>query len=678
MEDHMGRRGLVHAQTVHDEMSGKPIEESYKDPKGSGLSATVHYHQNLEDAGTAPAHQVGMVHSQTVHDEMSGKPVEETYRDPNGSGTLATVHYHQSSAGSKDSEPDLVKSPESENVNGDSMEDTNELVDDVLKAKPKAPPPEDEKDQENSNPSDPDNDGDDDSPGSTNNPDAEEDAKNAQDAEDAKDGGDDEESEGESAPPPPKKASSKKSVEYVDSDSKLFPIKVPADVQKAIQGYGSATSQMPLDAFKSRLVGIAQSKGQPFVDVLPRQWLKDHGVEVQEHELPIAKLGEPNVLKVLHDLLCPAFDTVDIFRRYPELAKSGSIQDVLGPDTLSTVRELMVQCLAEEEQTLGTQGAVIKSLGDVYSSIAEFLMSSDLQKVVSTGEDTVLSVIGDTRKAFSDLFPDQKLSPTDPPLASVFRRGFLSDGRARNVAAGGDKSPSVKPSGITANQFTDNGVTAGQAAGSPASTASNAAPSGSSGKVIYDAAQRSQMSAALQSMHDSLSKLDSSCCPTGGHGGELFVHSETGALKPESPKPGSAFLSADSDLSKASLAEDSAADLVKVVMPEEVKSLVDAAKAEQQAVITDLAAQVLELSEKLDKMASEPDPRRAAYRGSVVPVEKAAVVAPPESGYHPMSEQDEDHAIRIAMMQKMAEFAPEPAVRESARARLKEYEDSNR
>jgi phage head maturation protease len=479
--------------------------------------------------------------------------------------------------------------------------------------------------------------------------------------------------------------------DFVDPDRRRFPIVTPGDVSDAVSSYGRAKPPIPFEKFKERLMAIARRKGPAFEKELPQSW-KDGEKDGEKSTAKAANEGaNKSVLKRLHDLLCPAYDLAAVLFSYPEVAKDGLVMQ-LGPDARRSVWQLL-QNEVEEDGGTGTESVDIQQLAEVYSSLCGFVRSEAFDAAMEGMEGMLLAARADERKAFEQQFPGVYLRPGDPPPPGTFRRPAIGDGQARASAPSADKNPPMpapqapapsrfsrdyidagharetatgsaktsaqKPNPPEASEFDRPPLKEGQQEVSPGNSDAGKPSAGSAGRVYYTQAARDQMRAALRAIHDSLAALDDQICPMGAHGSSETIDTG-GDSVPEPVKTG-----AVPDLVKR---DDDVAAQVRAAV-----EAAEAAKAAAEERAASLAREVEELKATVEKLAAEPDPRQAPFRGTAVPRPAERKSATNDAI---LAGREQARREEIELLNRMMASAPEPAVKAWARERLAKMADT--
>jgi len=63
--------------------------------------------------------------------------------------------------------------------------------------------------------------------------------------------------------------------DFVFPDTRNFPVVTPSDIPAAVSSWGRYGGSETFETFKQNLIDLAKTKGQDFVDALPKEWLAE-------------------------------------------------------------------------------------------------------------------------------------------------------------------------------------------------------------------------------------------------------------------------------------------------------------------------------------------------------------------------------------------------------------------
>lgn len=205
----------------------------------------------------------------------------------------------------------------------------------------------------------------------------------------------------------------------------------------------------------------------------------------------------PYELGRMHDVMCAAFPPAESLAEYPTLKSAADAVDA-GWITAEATAALQAGDAAKTAALAGLLGA------------AQSLKAAD-PAAVADG-------MAHLHKSFTDMYPNERISPSAPRMPGSFQRPYLTQGHAAENAErnGGDNIP---PSSHTPEpeDFHRPLITTGHAADSPANKAGdirNDAPvrTGAS-RTYYSNAQREAARVALASLHDHIAGNFPDLCP---------------------------------------------------------------------------------------------------------------------------------------------------------------------
>ena len=434
------------------------------------------------------------------------------------------------------------------------------------------------------------------------------------------------------------------------------------------------------------------------------------GVEQLEHDSGLPTQADPVADKVppsvsdlqmksdapysvarMHDAFCAAWSGDAVLSDYPSLK---SAADAADPSWFTAQAQEAVQAGKADD------AAQFTALAEIAGS-----MKSMDAAVIADGR-------ADLHKAFSDMYPSERIRPSDPRRPGSFQRPYLSAGHASQHAGG---SVNVPPSTDTPSpdQFHRGYLTEGHAAPSPADHGPNnrTAPTTASARTYYTTSAKEQARVAMQAMHDHIAANHPELCPMapsksvmppdlgarnvpqpkapmamGGVGkgadasanGELAAQNDDAFGQQKPPKNRKKKLSKSEFLSYAQrhgLAVVPAGE-GPVAVPQPVPSpdpaAIKALVAEQLTPMTEFyEKQIAELRSQVDKLGAQPDPAMAPVRGQMArpgataasPVEKRSLVDEARERAERASAAERSDFMAYITMQSRS---PDPKVREKA------------
>lgn len=370
------------------------------------------------------------------------------------------------------------------------------------------------------------------------------------------------------------------------------------------------------------------------------------------------KFDGPSEMKRLHDLTCAAFSGKSLNEAYPNLLSIGHAIDV------DYWRDAAMKSVSAGDLDLAT--------ADMQRAQAADLLKS--------GEiDVITEAQADLHKSFTDMYPNVP-EPTPTELdPGRYTRPYLTNGHAREtLTPHGSQPPKPRANEIDAQQFQRGPLTAGHGRPSPANKGNAGAPGGMSAGVYYGNAARAQAMNAMIALHDHISGTWPVLCPmaTGEPGravgkADVTAPEETVTKSEEETDPWYTQTPAEM-VTKAVTTSDG--NGTTVFMPDLVKAALKEALAERDEEISQLRAQV-------DEMSKMADPREAAYRGpglmtkSFTTNQNDADEAGPRGVIQKAAKQ-RDEAL-FGHLQNRMTYAPTPAEREQARVALQQLYQNN-
>lgn len=221
-------------------------------------------------------------------------------------------------------------------------------------------------------------------------------------------------------------------------------------------------------------------------------WTGPMAGKAQEGEIP---QNWPYAAKRMHDAFCAAYDPAEVLAEYPAMKSAADAADA-GWFTGEAARAVQAgdSAKAAELTALAASAGLLK--GAEPAALADAAAS--------------------LHKAFTDMYPDERCSPSQPPKPGSYERPYLTSGHAAENAAhnGGPDIPS--PAHTPEPEQFDRGlITAGHEADSPANRApNNRGPVGTgASRTYYTNNARDAARAAMQSVHDHISAQFPDMCP---------------------------------------------------------------------------------------------------------------------------------------------------------------------
>ncbi len=205
----------------------------------------------------------------------------------------------------------------------------------------------------------------------------------------------------------------------------------------------------------------------------------------------------PYALKRMHDALCWAYDDTDVVTAYPALTKA---LDAISGDVFA----------AQARDTEAAGKAEKATLLTGLAKAADYLHTADPAALADARAGL--------RKAFTDAYPDTKVTPRDRVAPGQFHRAWITAGHVANSpAVTGSQAASPAPPSTHVpepEQFHRGNLTAGHQSPSPADHGpNNPSPPGSSGSDYYTTAEQQMAGAAMRSIHDHIASTFAGCCP---------------------------------------------------------------------------------------------------------------------------------------------------------------------
>lgn len=407
------------------------------------------------------------------------------------------------------------------------------------------------------------------------------------------------------------------------------------------------------------------------------------------------KSDAPYAVARMHDALCAAWPGDAVLSDYPSLK---SVADAADASWFTA------------KATEAAEAGKADDAGDLtaLAGVAETVKAMDPAAVADARAEI--------HKAFSDMYPSEKIRPSDPRKPGSFQRPYLSSGHAAEHAGG---AVNVPPStDVPApEQFHRGYLTEGHAAPSPGDHGPNnrVSPTTASARTYYTNSAKDQARLAMQSMHDHIASIHPELCPMapsksvmppdlgaknvphashpaaqGGIAGVGKGDMGEGTCPDDLCEPamqGGKPKKRKKKLSKAEFLSYAARHGITFVSPDgsgggpvpaapapvappdpvAVKALV----AEQLTPLTEhYEKQIAELRSQVDKLGSQPDPAMAPVRGPMArvpatasPVEKRSLVDEARERAQVSAQAEQDDFIRYVQDQSRS---PDPKVREKA------------
>lgn len=376
-----------------------------------------------------------------------------------------------------------------------------------------------------------------------------------------------------------------------------YPIANKADLKNAISSFGRAK-----DPAKVKAHIIARAKALDATDLLPADWAGSTKPKSN-------KSGQPDFTATrLHDLYCPAYHLDDVMAEYPSVQKNG-VAASLGPLAMQSIYQMLFNEVGEDGG-MGQCAADIDHIASAYFKVCQFLYNeaqedADGNKPELDPASMLAAARSDLHKVFRQVNGIKKADgpkPADTPTPGQYKRPYIAAGRQRENGAstGGNHVPETSRV-IDASQFDRGLITAGHEAQSPANKAS--------GRTFYTNDAKGETQDVLQAVHDSLLAIYPGMCPMGHTVAEQAPAEPAVAAVPNSsdaaPKAVTASVQDAATVAiKADKAEKKAMKKLLKKMAGELGQMRDQHKAE-----------MAEVTDRLNKLASSPDPAQAPFRG---------------------------------------------------------------
>ena len=377
-----------------------------------------------------------------------------------------------------------------------------------------------------------------------------------------------------------------------------YPIANKADLQNAISSFGRAK-----DPAKVRAHIIQRAKALKMTDMLPADW---PGSTNPKKASKSAKPTEDFSAKRLHDLYCPAYALEAIGDEYPSIQKNG-IAASLGPLAMQSIYQMLANEVSEDGG-MGACAGDIDHVASAYYKLACFLTSElaeDGDAPDFQAGSAMYSAREELHKVFrkeNDLKKADSPKPVDTPTPGQYKRPYLAAGRQRENSPSIESNSIPMPRVINAGDFDRGLITTGHEANSPANKA---------GRTFYTNDAKGQTLDALQSVHDSLAAMYPDMCPMG------HTVSEQSAAAPAT----ASMQMGDGNVPKTvTPAEQAAATMTakaaKKARKADMKKRIEEGITRVEKALTDkYEARIGELSDQVNKLAGQPDPNAAAFRG---------------------------------------------------------------
>lgn len=385
-------------------------------------------------------------------------------------------------------------------------------------------------------------------------------------------------------------------------------------------------------------------------DMLPESGDGDGEKSDKVAHRPLSAI-KPGEVRKFHDLLCAVYTEEEVKAAYPDLAKDG-VALTVGPQALQLLWAMLQQEIAEDAGS-GQEAYEIKELASAYCDLSQFIQSEMWEAVsdVMQQRNLLAAARADLHKLFLNANPvlrakagwpsppsaaraggettdkpislvDNDLSgnavpdfirqgdrpipaPGEAPPASRFNHPWLAAGHQRaqantttvplprlsHVAEAGDKRQGYLDAGHqdeSVNKAVD-----------PARTAPPVP-----GSTEYMNAAQVNTANVLQNIHDHLAAVYSDMCSMA----TVSMVDNKAAEGPRQMGPDHTELQSRAAVTKVATVNPDAKGFEELL-----KAAVEEASRDREA---HFEAKIAELQSTIDKLAGEPDPDQAAYRGA--------------------------------------------------------------
>jgi hypothetical protein len=347
----------------------------------------------------------------------------------------------------------------------------------------------------------------------------------------------------------------------------------------------------------------------------------------------MGKEAPPYSVARMHDAMCAAYGADSVLEAYPALK---SVADAIEPSWW--------QGLTSEAATAGKMKRTAK-----LAALAEAA-----EMVKGTEAAALDDAHAYLHKAFSDMYPNEHLSPSAAPVPGKYQRPYLSSGHAAEHAGGSASIPKSEHV-PEPEQFQRGLITAGHAADSPGNNPANnpvAPGSPAAARGYYASAAKDQARVALAAMHDHIAGGYPELCPMASSKAvlppDLGARNVPVAITPEN-QGGVATMKAAGEgpvitgtvqalepaITEASIGKMIRKALRKSAAPPLDADALRAVLAEQISALTERYDTQLEgLRKEVDSLGAQPDPALAPLRGALarqpsakaVPVERRSLI----------------------------------------------------
>lgn len=387
-----------------------------------------------------------------------------------------------------------------------------------------------------------------------------------------------------------------------------YPIANKADLKNAISSFGRAKDP---DTVKSHI--IARAKALDATDLLPADW-------AGSTKPKSTKSGQPDFTATrLHDIFCPAYDLDDVVAEYPSVQKNG-VAASLGPLAMQSIYQMLLNEVGEDGG-MGKCAADIDHIASAYFKVCQFLYNEAQEdangdKPEIDPASILAAARSDLHKRFrevNDLKKADSPKPAETPTPGQYKRPYIAAGRQREngVSTSGNSVPETARV-IDASQFDRGLITTGHEANSPANKAG--------GRTFYTNDAKGETQDVLQAVHDSLLAIYPGMCPMGHTVAEQAPAEPAVASVPNSDDAAPKAI--------APSAQDAATVAIKANKAEKkaMKKLLKKMAGEMGQMRDQHKAEMAEVTDRLNKLASSPDPAQSPFRGggSLDVVTKAA------------------------------------------------------
>jgi hypothetical protein len=420
---------------------------------------------------------------------------------------------------------------------------------------------------------------------------------------------------------------------YTDSISKAVTAGIIPQAQAAAmlaEAHAAVKNDTPLPGDTSPAGSHREPDGTSTVEPLEA----DAGMATDPDPVPdqvpasVQMAAVPYGLRRMHDACCAAYPAEAVLGHYP---------------ALKTVTD------AVDDSWFTTAAAAAAVAGKSKKTIRLTLLADAARTVKAMDQAAVADGRALLAKAFTDMYPNERLSPADAPRPGSYQRPYLSAGHASQDAghSGGGNVPTASHV-PDPGDFTRGPLTEGHAAPSPATDNLNRGmpdTSTAAARTYYSNTAKDQARQALQAMHDHIAGTFPDICPMANS--KSVMPPDLGARNvPQAAAPASVKTPDSTDLIKQAARLGYVLTPATAVQPTPLEPVtgefrgIDPATlktmlAEQAADITTAWQDRLAgLQAQVDKLGSQPDPNLAPVRGALaradsgagVPVERRSLI----------------------------------------------------